>query len=58
MSLIRCINCGAFVSSEAKVCPNCGRKTKGFQAREILYITLLVLLLLGLIGWGINYVAY
>ena len=29
MALIKCSECGKEVSSQAKVCPNCGKKING-----------------------------
>lgn len=52
MALIKCKECGAEISSTAKVCPHCGAKIKKPKGGCILYLILgIALLIIGII-WG------
>ena len=42
MALIKCSECGKEVSSQAKVCPNCGKKINGSGQNIIILIILLI----------------
>lgn len=42
MALIKCSECGKEVSSQAKVCPNCGKKINGSGQNTIILIILLI----------------
>ena len=52
MAMKKCKECGADVSSSAKKCPQCGKKLKGNGL--IIALVVLVVLLIGVIGAGIN----
>lgn len=55
MSLIKCVDCGKEISSEAESCPNCGKPSPIIKHKKVASISrlisfsLLVLLFLGLI---------
>ncbi len=36
MALVKCHECGREISTEAKVCPNCGAKNKDFKRSKII----------------------
>lgn len=51
MALKKCKECGAEISSDAKVCPKCGKKQKGSVLRVVLGI-LIVIIGIGMIAGG------
>ena len=49
MALKKCKDCGAEVSSTAKVCPNCGRDQRKFFQKHPLITIILIILIIGIV---------
>ena len=60
MALVKCKECSKEISSQAKVCPNCGAKTEFAKMKSkdnkltVLVILGLIVILLGLVFWFFN----
>ena len=57
MALIKCKECGAEISSEAKVCPRCGivlkKPTRGFLGQVFKWLFVVFNILMVLMAWNV-----